>query len=73
MKNQSEKKNRKWPKRVLGALGIVMVIIIVVGAVTLYKTVKTVTSVERVDEGIYKITYQSNYKLDKALAANIRT
>lgn len=66
-------KKRNWSKRILAALGIVLLILVIVGAVTLYKPVKTVSSAKQIDNGIFQITYQNNYKLDKALASNITT
>lgn len=73
MKTQEEKKSRKWTKRVLAALGIALLLLVIVGGITLYKSARTVMSAEKVDDGIYKITYQNDYKLDKALSANIKT
>ena len=73
MKDHKQKKKRKWSPKIFAALGAVLLILVIVGAVTLYKPFKTVTSVERVDAGLYKIAYQNDYKLEKALSANIRT
>ena len=71
--NTKEKKSGKLVKRILAVLGIALLIFAIVGGVTLYKPVKTAMSAEKIDDGIYKITYQNDYRLDKALAANITT
>ncbi len=73
MKKQTEKKNRMRAKRVLAVLGIGLLLFVIVGGVTLYKPVKTVMSAAQMDDGIYKINYQNDYKLDKALSSNITT
>ena len=66
-----KKKNRKNIKRIFGTIGIIVLALIIVLSVTLYSSVKTIMTVEQMDEEIYKITYEKDYKLDKALAANI--
>lgn len=73
MNTQVKKKNGKWFKRMAAALGIALLLLVIVGGVMLYRPARTVMSAEKVDDGIYKITYQNDYKLDKALSANIRT
>ena len=70
---EKEKKNRKWPKRVFAVFAITLLLSVIVGGVMLYHPAKTVMSAEKIDDGIYKITYQNDYKLDKALSSNIKT
>ncbi|MBQ9902743.1 MAG: linear amide C-N hydrolase [Clostridia bacterium] len=66
-------KKGKWGRRIFGTLGILLLVLVVAAAVLLYGPVKTISTIERIDDGIYKITYSQDYKLDKALKANIRT
>lgn len=72
-KGKKEKKKRKWPKRVFGALGMMLLALAIFVTVRMWGTVRTVTTVERVDEGLYKVTYHKDYRLDDALKANIIT
>ena len=67
------KKKRKLFKRIICSLGIVLLLLIIAAAVSLYSPVKTIMTIEQVDEGFYKIDYNHDYRLDKALAANIST
>ena len=73
----AEEKNRrkkgKVIRKVLGTLGIILLVVIAALATMLYSSVKTVMTVEQMDKGIYSISYEKDYKLDKALSANITT
>ncbi len=60
-------------KKILIVLGIAVLLLVIVGGITLYQPAKTVMSAEKIDDGIYKITYRNDYKLDKALSSNITT
>ena len=72
-KDARSRKKGKWVKRVFGIIGLALLLLIVCAAIVLYRPVTTVTTVEQVDDGIYRITYNNDYKLDKALSANITT
>ena len=67
------KKKRKWVRRIFGTLGVILLLVIIAAVVLLYGPVTTMMSIEQMDDGIYKINYNQNYQLDKALSANITT
>ena len=73
VQEKPKKKKRKWLRRILCTLGILLLALIVTAAVLLYGPVRTMSTVEQIDQGIYKLTYQQDYHLDKALKANIVT
>lgn len=68
-----KKKKRKWLRRILCTLGIILLALVIAAVALLYGPVTTIMTIEQVDNGIYKINYNQNYKLDKALSANIKT
>jgi Penicillin V acylase and related amidases len=68
-----KKRKGRIVKRIFCSVGIILLVLIVTLSVMLYSSVKTIMTVEQVDEGIYKICYEKDYKLDKALASNIST
>ena len=73
VQEKPKKKKRKWLRRILCTLGILLLALIVTAAVLRYGPVRTMSTVEQIDQGIYKLTYQQDYHLDKALKANIVT
>ena len=73
VETKPKKKKGKLIKRIFCTLGVLLLVLVIVAVIMLYGPVKTVSTVEQIDDGIYKITYCHDYKLDKALKANIRT
>ena len=75
--SQSEKKPKRKKRgivrKIFAAIGIILLAMVITLTVMLYSSVKTIMTVEQVDEGIFKITYEKDYQLDKALEANIST
>ena len=71
---KTEKKpKKKIFRKILCSAGVLLLALAIFLAVYTYDSIKTIHTVEQIDDGIYKITYEKDYKLDDALAANITT
>ena len=66
---KTEKKpKKKIFRKILCSAGVLLLALAIFLAVYTYDSIKTIHTVEQIDDGIYKITYEKDYKLDDALA-----
>ncbi len=75
-KDKPKKKKRIWLRILLGVI-LTPVLLVLAAAIVLfiilYGRIATVTSADQVGHNLYKIHYQQDYFLDKALDAGIKT